>query len=136
MQSMKAGEEEHLSRLQGLMAERRVRPTALLPLAQAAGWLLGAASAALGPAGAMACTVAVETVIGAHYNDQIRALLSAGHGAEEAELLAVFRKHRDEELQHLDTGIERGAEAAPGYAAITTAVKAGCLAAIEVVKRV
>lgn len=136
IESMKKGEEAHLATLQALMADRRARPTALLPLAQVAGWLLGAASALLGPAGAMACTVAVETVIGGHYNDQIRTLLAAGHGAEEAQLLAVFRKHRDDELEHLDTGLASGAEAAPAYAAVTTAIKAGCVAAIEVVKRV
>lgn len=35
----------------------------------------------------MACTVAVETVIGQHYNDQIRTLLA--EDKNEAELLAV-----------------------------------------------
>jgi len=36
----------------------------------------------------MACTVAVETVIGEHYNDQIRELLQ--HGYREDELLEVW----------------------------------------------
>lgn len=35
----------------------------------------------------MACTVAVETVIGDHYNDQIRSLLEKGY--REDELIAV-----------------------------------------------
>ena len=35
----------------------------------------------------MACTVAVETVIGEHYNDQIRSLLDKGY--REDELIAV-----------------------------------------------
>lgn len=133
---MKAGEEEHLATLQQLLAARRVRPSALLPLAGAAGYALGAVSGLLGARSAMACTVAVETVIGAHYNDQIRDLLSGGHGEDERELLGVFRRHRDEELAHLDTGLQRGAEQAPLYAALSALVKAGCGAAIEVVRRV
>lgn len=56
----------------------------------------------------MACTVAVEEVIGEHYNDQIRSLLEGGY--REEELLALLKKNRDEELEHLDTGLEQGAE--------------------------
>lgn len=43
----------------------------------------GAGTALLGKEAAMACTVAVETVISEHYNDQIRTLLEKGYPEEE-----------------------------------------------------
>ena len=55
-------EQRHLAAFDALVVERRVRPTALSPLWHAAGFALGAASAALGERAAMACTVAVEEV--------------------------------------------------------------------------
>ena len=80
-------------------------------------------------------TEAVESVITAHYNDQLRAL-SDGGMADEAELRAVFRTFRDEEQAHLETAVERDAHAAPFYSALSFAVRAGCTGAIWVAKRV
>jgi 3-demethoxyubiquinol 3-hydroxylase len=133
---MKEGEEQHLATLSRMMQQRRVRPTALLPLWNAAGWALGAVSGVFGLQTAMAATVAIETAIGAHYNDQIRDLLREGYGDDERELMAVFKQHRDEEMAHLDTGVAHGAQDAPLYGPLSAAVKAGCAAAIEVAKRV
>lgn len=130
---MRDGEVEHLETLQRLMADRRARPTVFEPLAHAAGFALGAATAALGKEAAMACTVAVETVIGDHYNDQIRTLLATGY--REAELAAILKKHRDEELDHLETGKRHGAESTPLYTPLTAVIKAGCTAAIWLAKR-
>ena len=62
---------EHLRTFEKLMVERRVRPSALHPLWNAAGFALGAATALLGPKAAMACTVAVEEVIDQHYRAAI-----------------------------------------------------------------
>jgi len=54
------------------MPSYRVRPTALLPIWHLAGFALGAGSALIGgKEGAMAATVAVESVITEHYNDQV-----------------------------------------------------------------
>lgn len=135
LQRMREGEVEHMETLARLMAERRVRPTIFEPLVHVAGFALGASSAFLGKEAAMACTVAVETVIGDHYNDQIRTLLAGGYGYREAELSAVLKKHRDDELDHLETGLRHGAESAPAYGALVGAIKAGCTAAIWVAKR-
>ena len=54
----------------------------------------------------MACTVAVESVITDHYNDQIRNLLEIKDtlSDEEKEILEVITKCRDEEMEHHDTG--------------------------------
>lgn len=131
---MKAQEVVHLAKLDDLMVARRARPSALLPIWHVAGFALGAGTALLGKEAAMACTVAVETVIGEHYNDQIRELLAKGY--DEAELMAILKQNRDEELEHLDTGLEHNAEQAPFYEAISAVIKTGCRAAVWAAKRV
>ena len=75
----------HLKTFSGLISQRRVRPTALLPLWNLAGFALGAATAMLGEKAAMACTVAVEEAIDEHYAAQAAAL-----GEEEAPLRATI----------------------------------------------
>ncbi|KAG0078288.1 ubiquinone biosynthesis monooxygenase Coq7 [Podila epicladia] len=62
-------EKHHLRVFDGIIAQYRVRPTALRPLWEMAGFALGAGTALLGKEAAMACTEAVETVIGGHYNE-------------------------------------------------------------------
>lgn len=74
LRHMQAQEQRHLLAFEELIGRRRVRPTVLLPLWHLAGYALGAATAALGPRAAMACTVAVEEAIDAHYAGQITAL--------------------------------------------------------------
>src|SRR3954453_5140855 len=71
---MAAQEERHLKRFNSLMAERRVRPTALQPLWNVAGFALGAATALMSEKAALACTDAVETEIDKHYSQQLREL--------------------------------------------------------------
>lgn len=91
-----------------------------------------AGSALLGPKAAMACTVAVETVIVNHYNDQLRTLMSDPDANRE--LLQVIQKFRDDEQEHHDTGIDHGAEDAPFYKVFTEGIKLGCKAAIAISK--
>jgi ubiquinone biosynthesis monooxygenase Coq7 len=131
---MKEGEVRHIETIQRLMQDRRVRPTALLPVWRAAGFALGAATALLGKEAAMACTVAVETSISKHYNDQIRQLLERGY--DDKELAMVLKKHRDEEIEHHDAALAAGAERAPGYAALSAVIQAGCAVAISIAKRI
>lgn len=68
-------EREHRAEFERLIGAYRVRPTVMTPLWSVAGWALGAGTALLGEKAAMACTVAVETVIVEHYNDQLRQLM-------------------------------------------------------------
>ena len=70
IREMAEAEQAHLDAFDTLLVERRVRPTALAPVWHVAGFALGAASALLGERAAMACTVAVEEVIEAHYEGQ------------------------------------------------------------------
>ncbi|CAO3637319.1 unnamed protein product [Mucor fragilis] len=67
-------EKHHLELFSDLVGEHRVRPSLLRPLWEVAGFAVGAGTALLGKEAAMACTEAVETVIGDHYNEQLREL--------------------------------------------------------------
>ena len=111
-------EQRHLAAFEKLVSSRRVRPTALSPLWHAAGFALGAATALLGERAAMACTVAVEEVIDEHYRRQSEAL-----GEAEPELKAAIDEFRRDELEHRDVALAHGAEDAPAYTALTTAIK-------------
>ncbi len=125
IREMAEQEREHLANFVRLVAERRVRPTALTPLWHVAGFAIGAATAALGARAAMACTQAVEEVIDAHYADQAARL-----GDDEAELRTMIEDYREDEIRHRDTAIAHEAEKAPGYELLTGAVKAGSRLAI------
>lgn len=133
IQHMAEQEEVHLAKFDELLAERRVRPTALLPLWHMAGFALGAGTALLGEKAAHACTVAVEETIDRHYAAQVDWLDEEG---DEPELRDTFEKFRLEELEHRDTGLEQGAEEAPGYEALKAAVTVGSKIAIWLSKRV
>lgn len=131
IEHMQAQEQVHLDTFSRLIGQRRVRPTALLPIWHVAGFALGAATALLGHRGAMACTVAVEEAIDEHYRAQEEAL-----GEDEAELKAHIAQFRAEELEHRDIGLENEAEQAPAYRLLSAAIKAGCKVAIRLSERV
>ena len=128
---MQAQEQVHLDTFAAMIAQRRVRPTALLPFWHLAGFALGAATALLGERAAMACTVAVEEAIDEHYAAQAASL-----GEEEAELREVIERFREEELEHRDIGLAHEAEQAPAYRLLSAAIKAGCRVAIAASERV
>lgn len=138
-------EAAHLATFNALVRRHRVRPTALYPAWSALATGLGWATAALGREAAMACTEAVETEIGAHYNGQVRSLLemvrgweAEGYevGAELSELLATLRRIRDEELEHLDHAVEHDARKAQPHWLLTGVIRAGCRGAIWLSERV
>ena len=112
---MAAQEDRHLARFNALMAERRVRPTALQPL-----WNV-----------ALACTDAVETEIDRHYKSQLDEL-----GDDDPELAADIAAFRAEELEHRDSARAAGATNAFGYPLLSATIRAGCRAAIELSKQI
>lgn len=124
-------EQQHLKTFEQLIAARRVRPTLLHPLWHAAGFALGAATAFLGPKAAMACTVAVEETIDAHYAKQIEAL-----DESEADLKATLTQFRADEIAHRDTGLAHGAEETPGYGLLKSTVGAATRLAIFLSERI
>lgn len=124
-------ERRHLDAFDRLMAERGVRPTALQPFWNVAGFALGAVTAAIGPEAAMACTVAVETEIDAHYREQLAEL-----GESDPSLSAMIEEFRQEEVEHKETALAAGAEQAPAYPLMSAAIRLGCRAAIALSKRI
>lgn len=131
IEHMLAQEVEHRRTFDALIADRRVRPTALSPLWSVAGFALGAATALLGDAAAMACTVAVEEAIDEHYAAQRDKL-----GEDEAPLRETVERFRREEVAHRDEALASGAEGAPGYELLTAAIKGGSRLAIWLSTRV
>ena len=128
---MAAQEDRHLKRFDALVAERGVRPTALQPLWNVAGFALGAATALMSEKAALACTDAVETEIDRHYGQQLSAL-----GDDDPELAADIAEFRADELEHRDTARAAGASDAVGYPVLTAAIRAGCRVAIALSKRI
>lgn len=127
-------EKVHREKFEKLIKEYRVRPTIMTPIWNIAGFMLGASTALLGERAAMACTVAVETVIVEHYNEQLRDIMASPN--VDKDLLATITKFRDEEQEHHDTGIDNGAEQAPFYNALTQLIKFGCKSAIAISKKI
>ena len=93
----------------------------------------------------MACTEAVETEIGNHYNGQVRELVkwmqevkSNGEviDPELHELLDTIKMIRDEELEHLDHAVENDAKKAQPYEPLTNIIRYGCRGAIWISERI
>lgn len=124
-------EQEHIETFEKLILNHRVRPTALLPVWNVAGYFLGVATAMMGEKAAMACTVAVEKVIGEHYHKQL-SLLKEDH----KKLKATIKKFAQDELEHHDIGIAHDAEKTPGYTILTKFIEMGCKTAIAVSKKI
>ncbi len=131
IEHMAEQERGHKATFDELIVKRRVRPTVLLPIWHVAGFALGAGTAMLGREAAMACTVAVEDVIDGHYAKQIEEL-----GEDEPELKAVCERFREEELEHRDTGLDHGAERAPGYRVLSGTVRRATRFAIWLSERI
>jgi ubiquinone biosynthesis monooxygenase Coq7 len=145
MKHMYDQEAGHLKTFNELIAKHRVRPTALYPLWQVLATGLGWSTAVMGREAAMACTEAVETEIGGHYNNQIRTLLemvtsweAEGYdvGPEFTTLISTLRRIRDEELEHLDHAVDNDAKKAEPHWLLTGVIRAGCKGAIWVSERV
>lgn len=133
LRHMAEQEQRHLEAFNQMMVERRVRPTVLSPLWYVAGYALGFITARLGEKAAMACTVAVEEVIDAHYAEQEKALEET---EGEEDLKRCVHHFRTEELEHRDIGLDYGAEETPGYFLLKGFIKAGSRAAIWLSKRI
>lgn len=131
IQHMAEQESAHREKFDALLAERGVRPTALQPLWDVAGFALGAATALIGPKAAMACTAAVETEIDRHYTQQLEEL-----GKDDPELSALIEQFRDDERAHRDAALAAGAEQAPAYTLLSGAIRLGCRVAIRLAERI
>jgi len=136
IQEMWDQEKKHLEVMNRLQVQHHVRPTLLTPVAQITGFGLGAVTALMGKEAAMACTEAVETTIGEHYDDQLKQLELMEKTHPSIELLQkVIVELRDDELEHLDTAVVHHSQRAPQHALLTTIVERGCKLAIELCRR-
>ena len=129
--AMATQEAQHRARFDAMIAARGVRPTALQPLWNVAGYALGAATALIGPEAAMACTAAIETEIEQHYSAQLDEL-----GDTDPELSATIAEFRDDEREHHATALAAGAERAPAYPLLSGAIRLGCRMAIRLSERI
>lgn len=145
MKHMYDQEAGHFDTFNALLAKHRIRPTAMYPVWTLMSSGLGWATGVMGREAAMACTEAVETEIGGHYNGQVRVLLdmlekmeAEGEepGEELKELVSTIRRIRDEELEHLDHAVENDSKEAKPYELLTGVIRAGCKSAIWVSERV
>ena len=143
------------------MTQHRVRPTVFYSLWKLAAWSLGASTGLMGREAAMACTEAVETVIGEHYDEYVRRWIRCAETAANSALwlpstarirrylcfarvrssaqgwanAAVLTEFRDDELEHLDTAVENDAQKAPNHALLSAIIAAGCRGAIYASER-
>ena len=97
------------------------------------GYAVGAGTALIGEKAAMACTVAVEETIDAHYAAQRDRLAEE---EREPELVATIERFRQEEVEHRDIGYDHGAEDAPAYPLLSQAIKKGSKLAIWLAERI
>lgn len=124
-------EKAHLQYFDNEIRSRKLRPTALQPIWHLGGYALGAVTAIMGKEAAMACTVAVESVIDEHYAEQEEML-----GKGEQELKSKITQFRAEEQEHHDTGLAEGAEDAVAYPLLTTGIRGITKLAIELSKKI
>lgn len=157
LQHMWDQEIHHHATFNRLQTQRRVRPSLLTPFWKLGAFGIGVTTGLMGKEAAMACTVAVETVIGGHYNQQLRILMNQYdipiYKTESGELVEapsleikdspelsnlkdLISTFRDDELEHLDTAIEHDAEKAVPYRLLTEAIKLVCRSAIWTAERV
>ena len=130
IEHMKEQEQHHLDTFENLLNEHEARPSVMTPLWNGAGFVLGAITASMGPKAAMACTIAVEEVIGEHYQDQVDELDN-----DQKELREILSQFRDEELEHRDTAVDHDGEEAVGYPVMRQIIQAGCRTAIKLAER-
>jgi ubiquinone biosynthesis monooxygenase Coq7 len=128
-------EQEHLAYFDALISQRDIRPTALSPLWDMAGFTLGAVTALMGEKAAMACTAAVETEIDAHYAAQLEALADSDDKADKA-LAKKIEKFRADEAEHKHTALENGAEDVPAYETMSRIIRFGCRVAIRASEKI
>ena len=145
MHHMYTQEAGHFSTFSALLARHRIRPTAMYTVWTAAATVLGWSTAILGREAAMACTEALETEIGGHYNGQVSVLLQWMREMEERgeevgdeirELVGTLKRIRDEEREHLDEAVEQDAKKAGGYTLLNRVVRSGCKGAIWISERI
>lgn len=137
----------HRSTFNKLQTEHRIRPSILTPLWKLGAFSMGFATGFMNKEAAMACTEAVETVIGKHYNTQLRVLSNNfsdikdsnnkfSDSKEIEHLKGTIKVFRDQELEHLDTAIKYDSKNARPYWLLTETIKTVCKSAVFLAERI
>jgi ubiquinone biosynthesis monooxygenase Coq7 len=138
----------HRETFNQLQIEHRVRPSILTPLWKLGAFSMGFATGFMNKEAAMACTEAVETVIGKHYNQQLRVLSNNFGDIKDLEsnefinsneikhLKETIKVFRDQELEHLDTAVQNDAKNARPYWLLTETIKGVCKTAVFLAERI
>ncbi|KAF8326100.1 COQ7 protein [Cantharellus anzutake] len=137
IQEMWDQEKKHLRVMDKLQIEYQARPTLLMEVAKITGFGLGAVTALMGKEAAMACTEAVETAIGEHYEHQLQQLETISPNNEGiSQLKDLIKELRDDELEHLGTAVAENSQRAPAHALMSAVIELGCNVAIQLCKRI
>lgn len=153
IQHMLEQEQKHLDYFTKSIQDYKVRPTALMPFWNVAGYAIGAISAKAGPKTAMMVTEAVEDVIEKHYLEQIETLENSdlhpdlelkdqleNHGQgkviDKEELLSTIKQFRQEEIEHKHIAIESDSQLAPMSHILPNIVKRFCKLSIALSKKI
>ena len=111
LEEMYQGEIPHFQYFKSLMEKNKVRPSIFTPIWSNLGFFVGYITALFGKETAMTLTVGVETIIGNHYKEQLNILKEiqpkSDLSLDLAEKIAQFLQ---DELEHLETGVENNAE--------------------------
>ncbi|NRB10327.1 MAG: demethoxyubiquinone hydroxylase family protein [Rickettsiaceae bacterium] len=124
---------EHLDYFAKEIAKGKSRPTALMPIWNLGGYLLGAISAKIDPKTAMLVTEAVEEVIENHYQQQIDYLKASG---EKGKLLQKIKKFKQDETEHKHIAMDNHSSKAKFAKIGKELVKKICQGAIFLSKKI
>lgn len=125
-------EKIHLAYFNNLLLTRNIRPTILMPLWHAIGYMLGSGSILLGAKTSMLLTQSVEEVIEQHYQEQIDYLSSNNI---EKDLLTHIKQFQQEEIEHKDIALDQGSNEVVFAPLIKNAIKFMCKIAISLSKK-
>ena len=131
LEEMKSQEAVHLRAFEEEIKNRKIRPTAFLPLWSVLGYGLGYISGKLGEKAAMACTQGVEEIIDGHYQEQLDEL-----SVLEQSLKDKIKQFQQDEIHHKDVAMENGSSDSKSHRAFASIVRAATLFAIQVSKKI
>jgi ubiquinone biosynthesis monooxygenase Coq7 len=126
-------EAEHLEYFDNQIKAGSSRPTALMPIWNIFGYLLGAVSAKCSNESAMLVTESVEEVIVDHYQEQIEYLETI---KSKDHLLPKIKKFKHDETDHIHIALENNSSNARFHKTISTLVKTFCKTAIFLSKKI
>jgi ubiquinone biosynthesis monooxygenase Coq7 len=142
LQQMYDSEVPHYEFFTNLMNAQKSRPSFMLPLWSALGFIIGYISGISGENVVMTCTEGVEEVIGNHYNEQLKIIKNIIDNNQQLknksllkDLYKKIEQFMHDELEHLHTSTHYNKEKMCGYFYFNVLVKSITTIAISIAKR-